>query len=263
MWVWDKPPRKIDVAFAYPTYDECSMTKADQLEQAAYEKKVNWLRLPGFLFDRPCLSDITLREIQTCEILRRSPHPNICYYRGAVVEDGMIFGLMFDRYDMTLEEFLSEYGPGLINIQKCLQDIENGIEHIHPQGLVHCDIKSANVFVHLASGRFLIGDFDSVHREGATLRLKCGTNGWVPKGEDTNDIARYDIDWCSLAMIRAWLEKKLAFGQEGGDSRDERYWTTNVLAEAREQMLGETRTSAASVPTTQDSDGDDMMNTSW
>jgi serine/threonine protein kinase len=101
----------------------------------------------------------------------------------------------------------------------CIQDIENSISHIHPLDMVHGDIKPENLFVDLRNGRFVVGDFDSVHREGAPLWLKMGTDGWVPLEEETGGLARYTIDWYSSGVIRAWLETKIARGQDGENAR--------------------------------------------
>ncbi|KAF1915527.1 serine/threonine kinase, partial [Ampelomyces quisqualis] len=201
-WLWDAPPVKLDLTRAYPAFNAVNMSLANT-DTSAYTKKIDLLQQPTALFQPPWNRDITLREIRTCEVLKRSHHPNVCYYRGVYVDKGLVIGLVFDRYDMTLRDML--YNGHAINIAKCIQDIKRGIEYIHSLALVHCDIKPENIFVDLQSHRFVVGDFDSVHCEGTTLTLKCGTQGWVPEDEDSNNTAKYDIDWYSLAMIQAWL----------------------------------------------------------
>jgi serine/threonine protein kinase len=139
---------------------------------------------------------------------------------------------MFDRYEMTLRECLYKGYP--IDVPRCVQDIRNGIQVFHNQGFVHCDIKPDNIFVDLQNHRFVVGDFDSVHREGARVSLKVGTPGWVPEDEDTSDIARYEIDSYSLAMIQTWLERKMTFDRDVRDRNEERFWTTNMLGNAKQ-----------------------------
>jgi serine/threonine protein kinase len=186
----------------------------------------------------------------------------MCFYRGAAVENGFVYGLMFDRYDMTLQEFVEAYDLSHDILARCLSDIDNGIRHIHAQGLVHCDIKPDNIFVDLTDECFVVGDFDSVQRQDTKLRLKCGTEGWVPNDEDTKGIVRASIDWYSLAMIRCWLEMKMALGRNSGQDRDKHDETTKVLADFRRRMLEEDSQPGAAVPVVQQV-GDDSIDTSW
>jgi hypothetical protein len=264
-WHWDLPPRKIDPTYAYPAFSAVSMTVADQDDVTGYEKKTDLLREAlSLLSGSPSVRDTTLREIHVCEVLRQSWHLNVCFYRGVRVDCGLVTGLMFDRYDMTLREFLYEGYP--IDVSRCVQHIRNGILHFHNQGLVHCDIKPENIFVDVQNQRFVLGDFDSVHHEGARLTLKVGTPGWVPEDEDTADIARYEIDWYSLNTIKTWLEKIMTSGRDVRDLSEERFCTTHILGNAR-QLL-KTHLDGISPPPAPDpspskqNEGDEM-DTSW
>jgi hypothetical protein len=260
-WLWDELPRKFMITYVYPKFNGSEMTKADW-NISDYEKEPDLLQCPNALFIPPYTRDVTLREIRTCETLRRAWHPNVCYYRGVRVDDrGLVRGLMFDRYDMTLREML--YKGHKINIPACLRDIENGIKHIHSLGLVHCDIKPANIFVHLRSQRFIVGDFDSMHHEGDRLVLKCGTDGWVPEDEETLDVARYKIDWYSLDMIGAWLEKKTAFEYNINNNHQEDRWTTNILHDAGEKVLKDIQPSKLQDSFADEGTDEDTMDTSW
>jgi serine/threonine protein kinase len=265
-WHWDMPPRKIDPTRTYPAFNAVNMTIADD-DTPGYEKKPSLLQAGSLLFEIPILKDISFREIHVCEALRPSRHPNVCFYRGVRIESGLVTSLMFDRYDMTLREFL--YKGHHIDIPRCIRDIRNGIQHMHSLGFVHCDIKPDNIFVDLQNQRFVVGDFDSVHCEGARLDLKVGTVGWVPKGEETADLARYQIDWYSLDMIKVWLEAKKAFGRDAGvrDQQEERFWTTNILGNARmkakAQLLDIPRPPFTPDPSPQEKNQENEMDTSW
>lgn len=114
--------------------------------------------------------------------------------------------LAFDRYDMTLREVVDEIG--YVDTAACIRDLEDGLKHVHSLGVVHCDLKPSNIFVDLIGNRFVIGDFDSMHRNGEKIVLKGGTRGWVLD----DNIARFKNDWYSLTLIRAWLEEKMAPG---------------------------------------------------
>jgi serine/threonine protein kinase len=265
-WHWDMPPRKIDPTRVYPALNAINMTIADE-NNPGYEKKPSLLQAGNFLFEIPILRDVTFREIHVCEALRTSRHPNICFYRGVRIESSLVTSLMFDRYDMTLREFL--YKGHHIDIPRCIRDIRDGIQHMHSLGFVHCDIKPDNIFVDLQNQRFVVGDFDPVHCEGARLDLNVGTVGYVTKGEETADLARHQIDWYSLDMIKAWLEAKNAFGRDAGvsDQQEEGFWTTNILGNARmkakAQLLGIPRPPFTPDPPPQENDQENEMDTSW
>jgi serine/threonine protein kinase len=171
---------------------------------------------------------------------------------------------MFDRYDMPLREFLYKGYP--IDVSRCVQHIRNGIQVFHNQGLVLRDIKPENIFVDVKNQRFVLGDFDSVHREGVRLTLKVGTPGWVSEDEDTADIARYEIDWYSLAMIQVWLERKITIGRDVRDQYEERFCTTHIHGNARQllkaQLDGRSPPSAPG-PSSPKQNEEDEMDTSW
>jgi serine/threonine protein kinase len=265
-WHWDMPPRKIDPTRVYPAFNAVNMIIADE-NTPGYEKKPSLLQAGNFLFEIPILRDVTFREIHVCEALRPSRHPNICFYRGVQIESSLVTSLMFDRYHMTLREFL--YKGHHIDIPRCTRDIRNGIQHMHSLGFVHCDIKPDNIFVDLQNQRFVVGGFDSVHCEGARLNLKVGTVVWVPKGEETADLARYQIDWYNLDMIKVWLEAKKAFGRDAGvrDQQEEGFWTTNILGNARmkakAQLLDIARPPFSPDPSPQEKNQGNEMDTSW
>jgi serine/threonine protein kinase len=260
LWLWEMSPLRIEASYVYPAYHAASMTLAGQ-GAIGYEKRVDLLQQPLSLFEPPYLRDITLRELQVCEILRQTRHPNVCFYQGVFISQGFVTGLLFGRYDMTLREYL--YEGHTIDIPQCIQNIRDGIQYIHSHGLVHCDTKPDNIFVHLQSQRFIVSDFDSVHHEGAHLSLKAGTVGWVPEDEDTDEIARYQIDWYSLEMVQAWLLKKMAFGRNPNDESEERYWTTNILIGAREKVLHGGIPNNTAAESTGRKDEEDEMDTSW
>jgi serine/threonine protein kinase len=265
-WHWDMPPRKINPTRVYPAFNAVNMIIADE-NTPGYEKKPSLLQAGNFLFEIPILRDVTFREIHVCEALRPSRHPNVCFYHGVQIESSLVTSLMFDRYHMTLREFL--YKGHHIDIPRCTRDIRNGIQHMHSLGFVHCDIKPDNIFVDLQNQRFVVGGFDSVHCEGARLNLKVGTVVWVPKGEETADLARYQIDWYNLDMIKVWLEANKAFGRDAGvrDQQEERFWTTNILGNARmkakAQLLDIARPPFSPDPSPQEKNQGNEMDTSW
>jgi serine/threonine protein kinase len=184
------PPRKIDPTYAFAASIAVSLTIADE-EITGYKKITGLLQHSDFLFEPPWLRDIALREIYVCELLKQIKDPNSCSYQGTYIHKGLVDVSIFERY-MTLREFL--YEGYTVDLPQCVQDIQNGIGHLHSQGFVHCDIKPDTIFVHLKSQRFVVGDFESVHSEGASLSLKRGTTDWAPKDANTEGITRYNVD---------------------------------------------------------------------
>lgn len=47
------------------------------------------------------------REVETCETLRKNPHPNIATYYGYKETHGRVSGLCFKQYTSTLLETLA------------------------------------------------------------------------------------------------------------------------------------------------------------
>jgi hypothetical protein len=135
-----------------------------------------------------------------------------------------------------------------INIQPHRNKSLNNLSLLTQQGSVSPERRGL--------GRVVIGEFDLVHREGTRLSLKCGTPGWVSEDAETKGIARYDIDFYSLEMLRAWPEKKTAYGHDKrkpSDDNDEACWTTNILEHVKERLVNRDTTQ----PTP------DPMDTSW
>ncbi|KXJ85052.1 serine/threonine kinase, partial [Microdochium bolleyi] len=114
-------------------------------------------------------------ELEACEVLKRSPHPNIATYFGCVESSGRVSGLCFQHYPQTLEEWLQRTTSQATR-EDCLQGIESGVRHMHSLGLVHNDINIANIM--MEGDRPVVIDFDSCQPEGSVLRGKSGTAGW-------------------------------------------------------------------------------------
>lgn len=149
-------------------------------------------------------TNLLWKEAQICEVLHKSPHPNIAQYYGCLVENGRIKGLCFGKYDMTLLE-KTEHDSRPFDWDLCLRDIQKGIEHLHRLGLVHCDINPRNVMMN--ENMAVIIDFDSCHREGERLGAKAGAGGWT-RDEFTH--AERENDFYGLSKIRDFLfERKL------------------------------------------------------
>lgn len=209
-YTWDLPPRKINFSNARLTYKKGVMTSAKYATKShLYSKQMDYLRYHRELFGHPYwIKDIMVREIANCEMLRKDPHPNICRYVG--VNYGMdqgITALLFRRYDTTLWGLVC--GGLVFDAEKCIQGIQKGIQHIHSLGYVHCDIKPANIFVDTKTQSFVIGDLDSMQKQGGWLKYKCGTDGWALDRAGTSGyIVNVEQDWFGFEMVSAWIKEK-------------------------------------------------------
>jgi serine/threonine protein kinase len=178
-----------------------------------------YIKTPS-LFDYACTPDLErriLREVETCEVLRKHPHPNVASYRGCLETRGRVSGLCFKRYASTLADkvnpehlnksaFLLSGRPLVEDamMKAQLDGILAGIQHLHSLGLVHNDITPANIMLDEDDGTWVITDFDSCRRVGEGLR-DTGTKrtyGWhdpaVAVSSEKNDLDAF-------SELRTWL----------------------------------------------------------
>jgi serine/threonine protein kinase len=148
------------------------------------------------------LSRILLQEAQICDLLASRPHPNVATYHGCIVEDGRIAGLCFTKYPQTPVNRMYHDNRSF-DVQCCLQQIEEGIRHLHGLGLVHNDINPSNVMLDKNDHAVII-DLDSCCQEGKVDAM-CGTYMWTDDGYDDN-CAKRENDFCGLRKIRDWIE---------------------------------------------------------
>ncbi|KAJ5739768.1 hypothetical protein N7533_012552 [Penicillium manginii] len=105
-----------------------------------------------------------LTEIEACEVLRKSPHPNVA----------RILAVLLRTYFMTLSQRMRE--AATFDKSLCLRGIEDGVRHMHSLGLVHNDLNPSNIM--MDGNRPVVINFDSCKREGDRLGLKGGTFDW-------------------------------------------------------------------------------------
>jgi len=151
-----------------------------------------------------------LMEAETCEILRKHPHPNIATYLGCQVSDGRITGLCFAKYQRTLmqevnpenltkrqsrrsRQMAKDYNPVLAGIR-------SGLGHLHSLGLVHNDINPRNIM--FDGEQAVIIDFDSCRKIGEDLGNVGCTYEWC---DETTKQSVVENDLSALEEIRIWL----------------------------------------------------------
>jgi serine/threonine protein kinase len=202
------------------TLEELQELEQIPTEDRGPEMKKNWsavfVKTPSLLayIDGDLEKRIT-REVETCEILRKNPHPNIATYYGCNQDHGRVSGLCFKRYTSTLLQavnpqclnkaaFLSS-GRELVtgSIKSGLQGLLAAIKHLHLLGLVHNDINPANIMLD-EDGALILIDFDSCRCIGESLRSTetKRTRHW----HDSNvDISTEKNDLDAFKDLQTWL----------------------------------------------------------
>lgn len=199
-------PLTLDLASIHPSQlwpeiPAAGLTRAPEpLPQDSYFKRPSLLHCDDTeASPTGIISTLLLHEAQICEIVAKSPHPNIAQYLGCVVDHGRITGLCFRKYGLNLSQRVHD--THAFSKKSCLKSIRRGIDHLHTLGIIHCDINPSNI---LSNGDdFVIGDFDSCAREGEKLGLKAGTIGWT---RDNFQFARRENDLYGLGKIQGFLD---------------------------------------------------------
>ncbi|KAJ2891052.1 serine/threonine-protein kinase [Zalerion maritima] len=197
-----------------------------ETEDRGPEVRPSWMVVPAYncyvktpsLFVYGGAADLEkriLREVETCEVLREHPHPNIASYYGCRDTRGRVSGLCFKQYTLTLLEkvnpkhlnksaFLSSGRP-LVNygMKPCLDGILEGIRHLHSLGLVHNDITPSNIMFD-DDGTPVLIDFDSCRYVGESLRdtETKRTHEWHDPDVKTA-MEKNDLD--AFAELETWL----------------------------------------------------------
>ncbi|KAI0117924.1 kinase-like domain-containing protein [Nemania sp. FL0031] len=199
---------KIPVEHIWPLADPEFTRAPEPLPETCYIKRQNLINYEAgpnaHKYGEPILT-----EIKACEVLRKHPHPNIVRYLGCVVKDGRVRGLAFEKHTLALQQMLKEDIP--FDKDRCLDDIEAGIRHMHDLGLVHNDINPSNILMN--GNDPVIIDFDSTMPEGQLLN-KGGTYGYS-LDEDHSKISN---DLYSLSRLRKSVMEGKIFNEVGYSS---------------------------------------------
>jgi serine/threonine-protein kinase len=97
--------------------------------------------------------------IQEAEILSRLDHPNIVRTLGLGQFPGGGYFLAMEYIDgENLQSRLERARFDVVSALAILQDVTKAVAYAHEQGVVHCDLKPANVLLNRA-GRVVVSDF--------------------------------------------------------------------------------------------------------
>jgi serine/threonine-protein kinase len=117
------------------------------------------------------------------DALRRVRHPNVVGFHGYGLwpEDAPRFLVLALELveGRTLDVWMREENPTALElVSQLLRPLANTLAAVHAEGVVHRDVKEANVIMREADGRPVLVDFGAAGYEGAprlTMRLPPGT----------------------------------------------------------------------------------------
>ncbi|OCF44504.1 WEE protein kinase [Kwoniella heveanensis CBS 569] len=106
-----------------------------------------------------------LRHLEEVDILRhlsRTPNPHVVKFEDAWEQNRQLF-IQTELCLGSLSFFLEEYGRVVERLDegrvwKIIRELSDGLKHIHSNGVIHFDIKPANILIS-AAGSLKIGDF--------------------------------------------------------------------------------------------------------
>ncbi|KAJ5151967.1 hypothetical protein N7492_010262 [Penicillium capsulatum] len=199
--------------------DDLRDLKEIPTEDRGPEVKASWsavyIKTPNLLsYANKNLERQITREIETCELLRQNPHPNIATYYGYIETRGRVSRLCFKRYTTTLLEAVNpEYlnKSGFLSskrdrveesMKRGLDGILSGIKHLHSLGLVRNDVTPANIM--LGGDVLVLVDFDSCRFIGESLR-DTDTKRTYHWHDPAVEFSRERNDLDAFEDLRTWL----------------------------------------------------------
>lgn len=142
-----------------------------------------------------------LEETLIMEQISKTPHPNIIHYHGCRVHRGRITGVVLERLDKTLAQYVDEPEFAHLDKGRFMEALESVIAYLHGLGLAHNDINPHNIMVR--DGMPVVIDFGSCAPYGGRLQ-SLGSPGWY---EDVfyTSAAKHDV--FALNKMREWLDR--------------------------------------------------------
>ena len=113
--------------------------------------------LPPQFADQPALRERFLREARTAA---RLSHPNIVPIHSVDEAGAFVFYVMTYVDGETLGQRVTTRGPlAAPEVMRVLREVAWALGYAHDQGVVHRDVKPANILLDRATGRAMVTDF--------------------------------------------------------------------------------------------------------
>lgn len=116
-----------------------------------------------------------LEETLVMEQISQTAHPHIIRYHSCRVRRGRITGIVLERLDKTLAQYVYEPEFAHRDKAKFMEALESAVGHLHQLGLAHNDINPHNIMVR--DGLPVLIDFGSCASYGGRLQ-SLGSPGW-------------------------------------------------------------------------------------
>jgi serine/threonine-protein kinase len=177
---------------------------------ARLERTVAVKVLPGAVASDPALRVRLLREARIASQLN---HPNICTVHDVGETDGRIYFAMEFVPGRSLETLVGEPGLAVDEALGIARQVADALAHAHGQGVVHRDLKAANVVV-TSEGRAKILDF------GLALRRES-------LADEATHSTRALADDSAMAGTLPYMSPEQLRGQPAGPRSD--VWSFGIL----------------------------------
>ncbi|KAF4498621.1 serine threonine kinase [Fusarium agapanthi] len=145
-----------------------------------------------------------VEEAQAMEFLAQHPHPNIIRYYDCKIRRGHITGLVLDRYDYDLRDYI-RHQVGPLDSELVMATLESAVYHLQSLGWAYNDLNPGNILIDNIGMPILI-DFGSCHEIGKKLSTSRGTEGWIDEEIKNYTTSEKRHDMYALGKIRQWLE---------------------------------------------------------
>jgi len=147
-----------------------------------------------------------MHEVEIHELLSRYPHPSVVRYLGCVLQDGMIVAFHLEKCSRTLLDRIEQDDKFSEDaFEKCMDQIESGLQHLHSLGFAHNDLSPANIMFNSDETEAILIDFDSCDRFGKPLNRGGWVGGW-DGGEPiaTFKLSSAECDKQACQFLRKW-----------------------------------------------------------
>lgn len=164
-------------------------------------------RLRKELVDKPEYVSSYRKEFQ---IGQRLKHDALPVYRELKVDFEEVYIVMDFVDGWSVEEFIEtpegkDYFSSIDNVRRFLTELVNVVVYLHRSGVIHCDLKPANIILRNSDRSVMVLDFDKAYSD--TLN---NTHGGTPSMSDpleSNQKPTASKDFSAIAQIVDYIAK--------------------------------------------------------